>query len=166
MFTRCRFDSRAKARSDSRFRALGQGLVEFSLVLPIFLVMIFGIIDIGRVIWANDVLANAAREGARYAIVHGGSEATVDPVGPGLSGLSQQPVIDVVGAFAVAGGENLVVTMCYGAGCSGGTDTAFTNARGTPVTVTAQSNVRMLTGSFLGFAPFNVSASSTMLVNN
>ncbi|CAN5459003.1 hypothetical protein BH20CHL7_BH20CHL7_07580 [soil metagenome] len=163
MFTRCRFDSRAKARSDSRFRALGQGLVEFSLVLPIFLVLLFGIIDIGRVIWANDVLANAVREGARYAIVHGGSDATVNPVGPGLS---RQPVIDVVKAFAVAGGENLVVTLCYGKECSGGTDTALTNARGTPVTVTARSDVRMLTGSLLGFAPFNVSASSTMLVNN
>lgn len=120
-------------------------------------------IDIGRVIWANDALSNAAREGARYAIVHGGSETTVNPVGPGLS---KQPIIDVVRAFAVAGGENVTVGVCYGAGCSGSTDTAGSNLRGTPVTVSVRSEVRMLTGSLLGFAPFRVTASSTMVVSN
>ena len=43
------------------------------MVAPLFFLMVFGTIDIGRVIWANDAVANAAREGARYASVHAGN---------------------------------------------------------------------------------------------
>lgn len=143
--------------------ARGQGLVEFAFVLPVFLLMLFAIIDIGRVVWASDALANAAREGARYAIVHGGSETTKNPVGPGLS---KQPVVDVARSFAVAGGDNLAVHVCYGEACTGNIDTSGSNARGTPVTVTVRSEVRMLTGSLIGFPPFALSATATMLVNN
>ncbi len=63
---------------DPRRHSRGQSLVEFALVIPLFLVMLFGIIDIGRVIWANDALANAAREGARFASVTGSSLITPD----------------------------------------------------------------------------------------
>jgi Flp pilus assembly protein TadG len=147
----------------SRRPSCGQALVEFALVIPIFLVLLFAMIDIGRVIWANDALSNAVREGARYAIVHGGSETTVDPVGPGLS---KQPVVDVVRRFAFATGNGLTVGVCYGTGCSGDADTAGGNGRGTPVTVTAHSTVPIFTGSLLGFTSFGVSASSTMVVNN
>ena len=141
----------------------GQALVEFACVLPIFLLMLFAIIDVGRVVWANDSLANAAREAARYAIVHGGSDTTTDPVGPGLT---KQPIVDTAHAFAIAAGDNLVVQVCYGEGCTGDNDTTASNARGTPVTVTVRSEVSMLTGSLVGFAPLAVSATSTMVVNN
>jgi len=47
----------------------GQGLVEFALVLPIFLLMVFAVIDGGRLIYMNSVLSQAAREGARQAAV-------------------------------------------------------------------------------------------------
>ncbi len=63
---------------DARRRSRGQGVAEFALVIPLFLVMLFGIIDLGRVIWANDALANAAREGARYASVTGSSLINTD----------------------------------------------------------------------------------------
>ena len=52
----------------SRSRA-GQALVEFALVLPIFLVAIFGLIDVGRLVYQHSVLSQAAREGARLAAV-------------------------------------------------------------------------------------------------
>ena len=45
----------------SRRASRGQALAEVALVAPIFFLMVFGIIDLGRVIWANDVVANAAR---------------------------------------------------------------------------------------------------------
>lgn len=45
----------------------GQGLVEFALVLPIFLLLLFGLIDVGRYVYMNSVLSQAAREGARLA---------------------------------------------------------------------------------------------------
>lgn len=45
----------------------GQSLVEFALVLPIFLVFLAATLDLGRVFYANITLNNAAREGAFQA---------------------------------------------------------------------------------------------------
>jgi Flp pilus assembly protein TadG len=47
----------------------GQTLVEFALVLPILLILIFGAIEFGRVFHATHVITSAAREGARVAAV-------------------------------------------------------------------------------------------------
>jgi hypothetical protein len=47
----------------------GQTLVEFALVLPILLVMIFGLVDFGRAFYTWLLVTNAAREGARTAAV-------------------------------------------------------------------------------------------------
>lgn len=47
----------------------GQTLVEFALVLPIFLLLLFGLLDVGRLIYLNSVISQAAREGARLAAV-------------------------------------------------------------------------------------------------
>ena len=43
----------------------GDAIVEFVLVLPILLMLLFGILEIGRVLDAWIVVQNAAREGAR-----------------------------------------------------------------------------------------------------
>lgn len=48
-------------------RSEGQGLVEFALVLPIFMLLLFGLIDVGRFVYMNSTLSQAAREGARLA---------------------------------------------------------------------------------------------------
>jgi len=53
-----------------RPRSRGQALVEFALVLPVLLLMLFGIIDFGRAIYAYNTLANASRAGVRVAIVN------------------------------------------------------------------------------------------------
>ena len=167
-----------------RQRSTGQALVEFSLVLPIFLVMLMGVVDVGRAIWAQNSLASAAREGARFAIVNGGSDSTTCPVGPTLridipvaSGScpypspSKQAIRDVVIANSTAGGSTLVVTVCYGTNCSGDTDTTYlgqaaTNARGTPITVAVTSRVNLLTPAILGMSGFGISANTTMTVNH
>ena len=47
----------------------GQSMVEFALVLPIFVLILVGIFDFGRAIYAFNTISNAAREGARLAIV-------------------------------------------------------------------------------------------------
>ena len=59
-----------------RSRGRGQSLVEFALVLPLLLVLLFGIIEFGLVF--KDVLAinQAAREGARAAAV-GSTTSTI-----------------------------------------------------------------------------------------
>jgi Flp pilus assembly protein TadG len=162
-------------------RRRGQALVEFALVLPIFLIMLMAVVDIGRAIWAQNSLAAAAREGARYAIVHGGSDTTDCPVGPispertvplpsastscPYPSPSKQSIKDAVTAAAAAGGTSLTVTVCYGAGCSGDTDVT-SNKRGEPITVTATSRVNLITSSLLGMGGFGVSSTTTMVVNH
>jgi Flp pilus assembly protein TadG len=54
----------------TRHRRRGQALVEFALVLPVFLALLFGIVDAGRLIFTYNTIANAARTGARVAIVN------------------------------------------------------------------------------------------------
>lgn len=164
-----------------RRRQGGQGLVEFSLVIPIFLVILIGMVDVGRAIWANNALANAAREGARHAIVHGGSKSNACPIGPPAAltvipvasascpfpSPSKEAIRNITRQFLVAAGGNVSVTVCYGTGCSGDTDAVgATNERGTPVTVTVSSRVDTIVGTLLGLGTFDLDATSTMLVNH
>ena len=46
----------------------GQGLVEFALVLMLLVLIIFGVLDLGRVFFSMITITNAAREGARYGV--------------------------------------------------------------------------------------------------
>jgi len=47
----------------------GQTLVEFALILPIFLLILLGLFDLGRAIYAYSTISNASREAARLGIV-------------------------------------------------------------------------------------------------
>ena len=47
----------------------GQALVEMALVLPLFFLLLFGVIEMGRVGYAYITVSNAAREGGRMAAV-------------------------------------------------------------------------------------------------
>jgi Flp pilus assembly protein TadG len=51
----------------SRRGSPGQSLVEFALIIPIFLFILFGLIDLGTYAFTNNILSQAAREGARVA---------------------------------------------------------------------------------------------------
>ena len=57
-----------RARPDRREG--GQTLVEFSLALIPFLFLLMGVVDLGRGIYTNNGVAQAAREIARTTIVH------------------------------------------------------------------------------------------------
>ena len=52
----------------NRMSARGQTIVEFALVLPIFLLIVFGIFDFGRIVFLQSQLENAVREGVRTGI--------------------------------------------------------------------------------------------------
>jgi Flp pilus assembly protein TadG len=54
-------------------RPKGQALVEFALVVPVFILLLFGLIDVGRLVYVNNALAEGAREGARWGSVQGRS---------------------------------------------------------------------------------------------
>ncbi len=48
----------------------GTALVEFTLILPLLLTMLFAIIEFGFVLYDKAVITNASREGARKGILH------------------------------------------------------------------------------------------------
>ena len=140
-----------------RDRSLGQGLVEFGLVLPIFLAILIGMVDVGRAVWANNSVANAAREAARFASVHGGScedltstgctSAYYCPVGTNVGTAaiptagascpypspSKQSIYDAANSYLIAGGTGTTITACYfdpasvSNSCTGNTDASGGN---------------------------------------
>lgn len=56
----------------------GQTLVEFALILPIFVLLLVGVFDLGRGIFAYSTINNAAREAVRLGIVDQNVEAIRD----------------------------------------------------------------------------------------
>ena len=57
----------------------GQSLVEFALVLPVLLIILSGVLDLGRLYYVYVVLTDSASEGVAYAI----SNPPDDPTDPG-----------------------------------------------------------------------------------
>lgn len=55
----------------------GAALVEFAVVLPLFVVLVFGIMESGWLFAQQVELRNATREGARLAVVDYGDAATI-----------------------------------------------------------------------------------------
>jgi Flp pilus assembly protein TadG len=53
----------------NRHRSRGQSLVEFAMVLPIFMLILSGILDFGFLLYSRMGVINAAREGARAAVM-------------------------------------------------------------------------------------------------
>ena len=91
----------------------GQALIEFALVLPLLLLIITGLFDLARATWQENTLAYAAREGTRYAIVHGSASIDGTVVYPG----SYQPVVTVVRDAAVGVPSVSVSVTWPDAGC-------------------------------------------------
>ena len=132
-------------------RARGQALVEFSLVAFLSVMMLLSVVEISRVALVYTTVANAARAGARYAIVHGNMRTGSGVDGP--SGPAQNPpqVITVVKNFASAGLLNinaLEITVNY---------PGASNAPGQPVAVTIVYPYDPLTSYF----PLRVRLGST-----
>ena|SRR5579859_2899449 len=48
----------------------GQDAAEFAIIFLVLFLILMGIFDMGRVVYSYSVLFNAAREGARYGIIH------------------------------------------------------------------------------------------------
>lgn len=79
----------------------GQSVLEFAMVLPLMLLIVFGIIEFGRAYYQYNTLTKAIRDGARYMskhiystayetstknlIVYGNTAGTGTPVLPGLT---------------------------------------------------------------------------------
>ena len=111
-------------------RDRGQTLVEFSLVAVLCVILLLSIVELSRMALVYTTVANSARAGARYSIVHGGTRTGSGVDGP--SGPAQNPpeVVAVIRNFASGGlltTANLIITVDY---------PGASNAPGQPVSVT------------------------------
>jgi Flp pilus assembly protein TadG len=104
---------RRHAASDSRDR--GSVAVEFALLLPVLLLLIFGVIDFGRAINAQITLTQAAREGARLASLGYSTSAVTTRAQTAATGLSPVPTVTVMSACPTGAGTGVdaVVKVSY-----------------------------------------------------
>lgn len=58
----------------------GAVAVEFALLLPVLLTILFGIIEFGMIMYGREVVTNASREGARAGIVQGPPKLTTGQI--------------------------------------------------------------------------------------
>jgi len=61
----------------------GAAVVEFAVVAPLFIMLVFGMIEYGRMVMVQQLIVNAAREGARIGVLDG---ATTSDVTSAVSG--------------------------------------------------------------------------------
>ncbi|MHB8514123.1 MAG: TadE/TadG family type IV pilus assembly protein [Dehalococcoidia bacterium] len=135
----------------SRRRELGQSLVEFALMAPLFMLLVLATIDGARAVFAYNTIANAAREGARYGIVHGAASSS--PIGPGAN---ETGIVTYVGQFTRSfPAQDVAVTPTWPQG---------SNADGSPVAVQVTYQYRPLFGGLIGIGPMTLQASSTMVI--
>jgi Flp pilus assembly protein TadG len=92
----------------------GQALVEFTLLVPIFLLLIFAIVDFGMGFYSWITVTNAAREGARLGVVMATAQQIEDRVyqTSDLPNESTQMTVTVTNAQGQPG-ESVVVAVDY-----------------------------------------------------
>jgi hypothetical protein len=152
----------------TRRQSLGQALAEFALIAPIFFLLLFALIDFGRYVYYVQILNNAAREGSRYAIVHGSNSAPLqcptgpmpggnpNPCGDDTTGEAVKAVVRKVAVGVVGDTTVLVITPSWPDG---------DNAREHVVTV----DVSYQFHSVIPLVPFpavQVNGVSTLVINN
>ena len=129
----------------------GQSLVEFSIVGLMVCILLLATLEVSRLVLAYTTVANAARAGLRYAVVHGSSRTGAGIDGPSGPGANPPEVLTVITDFAGAGSlsrSGLLITVAYPGG---------SNAPGQLVTVTAVYVYDPLTT----FIPFGARLGST-----
>ena len=108
----------------SRNKQRGATLVEFSIAVTVFLLTLFAVLEFGRVLWTHNALMDAARKGARYAVLHKADQIDSvknvvvydNPAGgttPLLENLSTTNVQVVYNNFTLDGGTVQVTITDY-----------------------------------------------------
>jgi len=119
-------------------------MVEFALVTMVLLVVTFGGFEFDRMLMAYTSLANAARVGVRYAIVHGSTRTATGDAASGATDTSN--VVTAVRSYAKLGfltANNVTVTVDYPASSDPTVDPG--NAPGSTVIVSVSSAYDPLT---------------------
>ena len=128
-----------------RDRQRGAAAVEFALVLPILLLLVLGAIDWGWYFFIDQMVTNAAREGARAGTL-------LPPPPTSTSGQA----VSAAGAAANAYLTRVRLSAT-------GVDASFTTVDGTDaVQVTIRYPVGSLTGFLSRFVPANATATAVM----
>jgi Flp pilus assembly protein TadG len=152
-----------------RHRERGSALAETAVVMTVLLMLMFGIIDFGRALYTYSFVAQLAREGARWAIVRGGScTLLTTPSGtcPAKSGTTDiQPYIQSLNEGAT-NASSIAATLSWqpppsDIGCS----TAGSNAPGCMAVVTVTYPFTFML-PFLPKAGIPMSSTSQMVISN
>jgi len=91
----------------------GQSLVEFALVLPIFLLVLFAIVDFGMAFHAWIAVTNSAREGARLGAVRGPATEVEQRVRDTAGTLDQENLTVTVTNAEGDPGDSVIVDVSY-----------------------------------------------------
>lgn len=97
----------------------GQAIVEFALVATFLVVLVVSILEMSLFLYNYAVLTDAAKEGVRYAIVHGSSTGNVvsgNPDNPGCKTAASGGLLSTVQAYAAASlhsTSSMNVYSCY-----------------------------------------------------
>ena len=131
----------------------GQALLEAALTLPIILVISVGIFEFGRAYQTWQVLTNAAREGARIAVLPGTDDASVTSrvrtyMTDGELDYAATATINITRNNVIAGG--------------GGTETASRVTVNYPFTFIMLQPIASLVASSTVGAPLTMTASALM----
>jgi Flp pilus assembly protein TadG len=168
-------------RSRGRF-GRGQALVEFALVLPVFLLVVLALFDTGKGIFSNNTIAQAAREGARLASVEVswvgavGGNCTA-PACPADTTALRMDVVTALNRMTIGVGtvpSGSVFIHCHAAGTNTPASTASWNGCGSANTIGNVVTVRVdylyqpIIGNFFRWATAGtlaLSAATTMAIN-
>lgn len=94
-------------------RQRGQTLVEFALILPLFLLMFFAMVDFGRGFYTWLLVTNAAREGARVAATQQNSSAVQGRINDAIAGLDPAKLTITLNNVQGSRGQAVVVDLAY-----------------------------------------------------
>lgn len=91
----------------------GQSLVEFALIVPLVLLLLFGMIDIGRILLSSVALEHAAREGARVASVGKDNTDVVSSITNATTALERNKLNVSISTEERNSGENVGIELSY-----------------------------------------------------
>lgn len=123
-------------------------MVEFALIAPLFFAIIFGVMELGRLVWTHHELASGTREGARFAMVRGSQSTTP------LSGTSEikQRILDR--------------TTGLSSGPLSVSATGLGGEPGTTVTITSTYSYKPWVGIIPGLKNLKISSTSRVTIQH
>lgn len=99
-------------------RQSGATAVEFAVIAPLFIALLFAVVEFGMILYTKGMMTHAAREGARYGVIYGTPRRTATEIRNvvqeylNLSGLTSTATVTVTGAGGNTG-DSLNVKVDY-----------------------------------------------------